>query len=129
MYHSTISGRIRMSEEAFEKLKESRLEFGLITMSYTVPVIYFLDDFDYGDGELYIYCSGKLNFASKLATLLASLKDVDSVDYLKYYGEVEGDFGRYYVKRGQYCYVPAVIPEAPPVDSPQWKKVEANEVP
>lgn len=88
MYYSTISGRVRMSEEAFEKLKESYLELGLIKPTCTVPVMYFLDDSDYSDGELYICCSGKLNFCTKLVELLASLKDVDSVDHLQYHSEV-----------------------------------------
>lgn len=118
-YYSEISGYVYLTEKACERLRNAKMRCGDCEMT----VEEYVDDFEHCNEELYISRTGKGYCDEQLLDLIAAVKDVDTVDFLAYRGEDSGDFGRYYVAPGRWCYVAAVIPEAPPPGDSSWRSV------
>ncbi|MGB9886464.1 MAG: hypothetical protein ACPLRW_05630 [Moorellales bacterium] len=107
-----LLGAVRMSREAYERFAECARE-----LLASFDCAEYLE----GRGEAVVHRFGpSCGAEEEVVALLARFKDRDGLDAVEWFGE--SGRGRYYVGRGRWCRVEAVIPPPPPEDSPQWRE-------
>jgi hypothetical protein len=102
-YISTVCGSIEMTEDAFEAVEKATfVPAGTISGEKLPPesIAEQFEGYGYEKGHLWIDSNGKHYELDAVLRVLSKIKDVDSIDAVKYVGEDSDDMIFYFIGKG-----------------------------
>lgn len=119
MSNCSFSGEIHLSPKAWEDLLCTELDFDY----YVETFLNDFSEFHYENGVLSIRFNGDGYYIRSFLKAVATLKDINTVDKLRYTSDGPNDCGWIYIKPGKWARVSDACPDLPPDNSSLWQHV------